>query len=85
MKNENSIYLKGIEMLECDLTEASLNVLGKKDKMKALYQLLKTFTVVVLIFCCLFVIFYIHSKLRGKVYEEKKEEELVDVTDKEKN
>ena len=85
MKNENSIYLKGIEMLECDLTEASLNVLGKKDKMKALYQLLKTFTVVVLIFCCLFLIFYVHSKIRGKAYEEKEEEELVDVEDKEKN
>ena len=88
MKNENSVYLKGIDLLECDLAGAALNVLGKKDKMKALFQLLKTFSVIVSIFIVLFIIFYLHSKFRGHLYEDKKEkkdeEELVDVEDKEK-
>ena len=88
MKNENSVYLKGIDILECDLSEATLNIIGKKDKMKALFQLVQTFTVVVSIFIFLFIIFYLHSKCRGHLYEEKDkkdEEELVDIEDKEKN
>ena len=90
MKNENSVYFKGLEILECDLTNAQLNILGKKDKMKALFQLIQTFTVIVVIFIFLFVFFYLHSKFRGHHYMDKKEdkndgEELVDVEDKEKN
>ena len=89
MKNENSIYLKGIDLLECDLAGAALHILGQKDKMKALFQLLKTFSVIVSIFIVLFIFFYLHSKFRGHLYEdkrdeEKKGEELVDIDDKEK-
>ena len=65
MKNENNAYLKGINMLECDLSEAQLNIIGKKDKINSLFQLVQTFKVVVLIFIFLFVIFYLHSKCKG--------------------
>ena len=89
MKNENGVYFKGVEVLECDLADAQLNVLGKKDKMKALFQLIQTFTVIGVIFIFLFIFFYLHSKFRGHHYmdkkEDKNEEELVDVEDKEKN
>ena len=90
MKNENNVYFKGVEILECDLTNAQLSILGKKDKMKALFQLVQTFTVIVVIFIFLFIFFYLHSKFRGHHYTDKKEdkndgEELVDVEDKEKN
>ena len=90
MKNENNVYFKGVEILECDLTNAQLSILGKKDKMKALFQLVQTFTVIVVIFIFLFIFFYLHSKFRGHHYMDKKEdkndgEELVDVEDKEKN
>ena len=90
MKNENSVYLKGVDLLECDLTNAQLNILGKKDKMKALFQLIQTFTVIGVIFIFLFIFFFLHSKFRGHHYIDKKEdkndgEELVDVDDKEKN
>ena len=87
MKNENNIYLdKGVKMFECDLADAKFNVLGKKDKMQALFQLLKTFSVIVIIFIFLFIFFYIHSKVRGHVYADKenddKKEEMVDIQDK---
>ena len=86
MKNENNIYLKGVELLESDLTEANLHILGKKDKMKALLQLVKTFSVIVSIFSFLFIFFYIHGKCinKDKGNEDKKEEEMIDVEDKEK-
>ena len=90
MKNENSIYFKGVDILECDLNNAQLNIIGKKDKMKALFQLIQTFTVIGVIFIFLFIFFYLHSKFRGHHYMDKEEdkndgEELVDVEDKEKN
>ena len=90
MKNENSIYFKGVDILECDLNNAQLNIIGKKDKMKALFQLIQTFTVIGVIFIFLFIFFYLHSKFRGHHYMDKEEdkndgEELVDVDDKEKN
>jgi len=88
MKNENNAHLKYKDMLECDLTEAQLNIIGKKNKMKALFQLMNTFTVVVSIFFFLFLVFCLHEKFRGHLYEEKDkkdEEELVDIEDKEKN
>ena len=88
MKNENNAHLKYKDMLECDLTEAQLNIIGKKNKMKALFQLINTFTVVVSIFFFLFLVFCLHEKFRGHLYEEKDkkdEEELVDIEDKEKN
>ena len=88
MKNENNAYLKGINMLECDLSEAQLNIIGKKDKINSLFQLVQTFKVVVLIFIFLFFIFYLHSKCKGNLYGEKDKkdgEELVDIEDKEKN
>lgn len=89
MKNENSIYLKGVDIFEIDLSDALFIKLGQKDKMKALFQLFKTFSVIISIFIFLFIFFYIHSKFRGHVYtdkenDEQKEEELVDI-DKEKN
>lgn len=88
VKNENNAYLKGINMLECDLSEAQLNIIGKKDKINSLFQLVQTFKVVVLIFIFLFFIFYLHSKCKGNHYGEKDKkdgEELVDIEDKEKN
>ena len=88
VKNENNAYLKGINMLECDLSEAQLNIIGKKDKINSLFQLVQTFKVVVLIFIFLFFIFYLHSKCKGNLYGEKDKkdgEELVDIEDKEKN
>ena len=88
MKNENSGYLKGIDILECDLAEAQLNIIGKKDKMNVLSKLGLRFTFVVSIFAFLFLIIYLHSKVRGHLYEEKDKkdgEELVDFEDKEKN
>ena len=89
MKNENSIYLKGVDIFEIDLSDALFIKLGQKDKMKALFQLFKTFSVIISIFIFLFIFFYIHSKFRGHAYtdkenDEQKEEELVDI-DKEKN
>ena len=89
IKKENSGYLKGTDILECDLAEAQLNILGKKDKMK-LGQTF-TFTVVVSLFAFLFIITYLHLKCRGHLYGEKDKkdkkdgEELVDFEDKEKN
>ena len=90
MKNENSVYIKGVDILECDLTNAQLSILGKKDKMKALFQLIQTFSVIGVIFIFLFIFFYLHSRFRGHLYMDKKEdkndgEELVDVEDKDKN
>ena len=90
MKNDNSVYIKGIDLLECDLSGAALHKLGQKDKIKALFQLLKTFSVIVSIFIVLFIFFYLHSKFRGHLYEDKEDEEkkgkeLVDIDDKEKN
>lgn len=89
MLNENSIYLdKNIKMYVCDLVDAKFTALGRKDKMQALFQLLKTFSVIVSIFIFLFIFFYIHSKVRGHVYMDKKKddkkEEIVDIEDKEK-
>jgi len=88
MKNENSIYLdKSVEMPLCDLSVAQFKILGKKDKIQALFELLKTFSVIVAIFIFLFIFFYIHSKWRGHIYEDKeddKKEELADIEDKEK-
>jgi len=88
MKNEKSIYLdKSAEMPICDLSIAQFKILGKKDKIQALFELLKTFSVIVTIFIFLFIFFYIHSKWRGHVYEDKeddKKEELADIEDKEK-
>ena len=74
MKNENSVYFKGVDILECDLTNAQLSILGKKDKMKALFQLIQTFTVIGVIFIFLFIFFYLHSKFRGHHYMDKKED-----------
>ena len=92
MKKENSGNLKGTDILECDLAEAQLNIIGKEDKMKVLPKLGQTFTVtvtvVVLIFAFLFVIATLHSKFRRHLYKEKDKkdgEELVDFEDKEKN
>ena len=88
VKNENSGYLKGIDILECDLAEAQLNIIGKKDKIQILPKLRQTFTVIASIFIFLFFIAYLHSKFRGHLYEEKDkkdEEELVDFEDKDKN
>lgn len=88
MKNEKSIYLdKSAEMPICDLSIAQFKILGKKDKIQALFELLKTFSVIVTIFIFLFIFFYIHSKWRGHVYEDKeddKKEELANIEDKEK-
>ena len=89
MSNENSIYLdKNVKMYVCDLVDAKFAALGRKDKMQALLQLLKTFSVIVSIFIFLFIFFYIHSKIRGHVYMDKenddKREEMVDIEDKEK-
>ena len=38
MKNKNNGYLKGKNILECDLAEAQLNIIGKKDKMMVLHK-----------------------------------------------
>lgn len=88
MKNEKCIYLdKSEEMPLCDLSVAQFKILGKKDKIQALFELLKTFSVIVAIFIFLFIFFYIHSKWRGHIYEDKeddKKEELADIEDKEK-
>ena len=63
MKNENIIYLKGIDILECDLTEEVINVILKIDKMKDLFQLLQNFT------CCFNIHLFIPSFLSSfKVY-----------------
>ena len=88
VKNEDSGSLKGTDILECDLAEAQLNIIGKKDQMKALFKLGQTLVVVLSIFAFLFLITYLHSKFRGHLYEEedkKDGEELVDLEDKEKN
>lgn len=89
MKNENSVYLKGIEIFDCDMAASQFKAIGQKDIMKALFQLFKTFSVIILIFVFLFIFFYVHSKFRGNAYtdkenDDKKDEELVDI-DKEKN
>ena len=84
MKNEKSIYLKGVDLLECDLTEADLHIIGRKDKMKALFQLIKTFSVIGAIFLFLFIFFYLHGKFIHKESDDKKEEEMIDVDEKEK-
>ena len=89
MKNEKSVYVKGVELFECDLSDAKLRVIGQKDITKALFQLMKTFSVIVAIFIVLFILFYLHSKFRGHAYtdkenDDKKDQELVDI-DKEKN
>ena len=89
MKNENSVYLKGMEIFECDMADSKFKAIGQKDIMKALLQLFKTFSVIVSIFIFLFIFFYLHSKFRGHAYtdkenDDKKDEELVDI-DKEKN
>jgi hypothetical protein len=47
IKKENTAYLEGRGILECDLAEAKLNIMGKKDKMKVLSQIIQTSTVVV--------------------------------------
>jgi hypothetical protein len=86
IKKENSGYLKGTDILECDLAEAQLNILGKKDKMK-LGQTF-TFAVIICLFAFLFIITYLYSKCRGHLYKEKDKkdgEELDDIEDKEKN
>ena len=88
MKNENSVYLKGMEIFECDMADSKFKAIGQKDIMKALLQLFKTFSVIVSIFIFLFIFFYLHSKFRGHAYtdkenDDKKDEELVDI-DKEK-
>ena len=89
MKNENSVYLKGIEIFECDMAESNFKAIGQKDIIKALFQLFKTFSVIISIFIFLFIFFYLHSKFKGdastdKDNDDKKDEELVDI-DKEKN
>ena len=89
MSNENSIYIdKNVKMYVCDLVDANFANLGRKDKMLALLQLLKTFSVIVSIIIFLFIFFYIHSKIRGHVYmdneNDDKKEEMVDIEDKEK-
>ena len=89
MKNEKSVYVKGVELFECDLSDAKLRVIGQKDITKALFQLMKTFSVIVSIFIVLFILFYLHSKFRGHAFEDKEnddknDEELVDI-DKDKN
>ena len=85
MKNEHSIYLdNNIEI--CDLSEGKFKILGKKEFEKALFELLKTFSVILSIFAFLFIFFFIHSKFRGHLYidneKDDKNEEMIDIDEK---